>query len=271
MNLLKLYIGTRINNKNTENGYTRDIQSMLTFIGKSESSINEVDLIAWKNDLEGLASATIARRIGSVKRYFEFLYDNGYIPCNCAKCLKAPRICNKQETPLASFKVQALIDHGKNPRDRAIVAILASTGMRISELINIDLQDIEGNDIRILGKGNKYRIVHLNEKAMGYLNEYLKVRKSGISNLFVSDRCTPMLAKSVNNTLKCLAKRAGIECNVHNHLLRSTFATIMLDNTVPIERIQVCLGHSNVSTSLRYAKIRNEREVVRETMNIEVF
>jgi site-specific recombinase XerD len=80
-----------------------------------------------------------------------------------------------------------------------------------------------------------------------------------------------MLPNSINRTLKRLAKKAGIEKNIHNHSLRHLWATCMLDNNVPIENIQLCMGHSDISVTTRYAKIRNAQKVVRETMEIEVF
>ena len=143
--------------------------------------------------------------------------------------------------------------------------------MRISELINITLSDFEGNDIHIVGKGSKRRVVHINDKTMGYIKAYMVVRKDGVDNLFVSNQHTKMNPDSVNKTLKKLANKAGIDKNIHNHSLRHLWATCMLDNNVPLERIQLCMGHSDISVTTRYAKIRNEREVVRETMEIEVF
>ena len=272
MNTLNLYLGT-LRNENTKTSYGKDLKSMLNFINKDEVDITLADLLSWVNNMQnnGNASATIARRVGSAKRYFEFLYDMEIIKTNPTKKLKAPKIVNKVEPTLTSQDISDIIECATNPRDKAIVATLASTGMRISELINITLDDFEGNDIHIIGKGSKRRMVHINDKTMGYIHDYLSVRKDGVDNLFVSNQHTPMHPNNVNNMLKKLANKAGVDKNIHNHSLRHLWATSMLDHNVPLERIQLCMGHSDISVTTRYAKIRNEREVIRDTMDIEVF
>lgn len=271
-NNLDLYIGT-LRSDNTKRSYRKDLESMFNHINKDESDITLADLLGWVNAMteNGNSTSTIARRIGTAKRYFSFLVDIDVIETNPAKKLTPPKIINKVEPTLTSDDISSMMDCATNPRDKAIVATLASTGMRISELINITLDDIEGDDVHIVGKGSKRRVVHLNEKTKRYINDYLKVRKDGVDNLFVSNRHTPMVADNINLTLKKLAKKAGVDKNVHNHSLRHMFATTMLDHHVPVENIQVCLGHSDLSTTMRYAKIRDARKVVEETMNIEVF
>ena len=272
MDKLSMYIGT-LNNANTKRNYGNDIRFMLEYVGKDECDITLPDLLAWKTDMieNELSTSTIARRIGSVKRYFAFLFVMEMIDKDPTRKLMAPKIVNKVEETLTKDEVNMMLDACKNARDRAIVAVLASTGLRISELINIKLSDFAGDDINIIGKGNKRRMVHLNHKAMQYVEEYMVVRKDGVDNLFVSNRHTPMRPEAINDTLKCVAERAGIHKNVHNHSFRHMFATCLLDNGVPIERIQLCMGHSDISVTTRYAKIRNEQQVVRDVMEIEVF
>ena len=272
MNTLNIYLGT-LRSDNTKKSYGKDLRYMLSYINKEEDKITIADLLDWVNHMKesNNSTATVARRVGSAKRYFEFLVDMELVDHNPTKKLKPPKIVNKVEPTITSDDVNSLIDSATNPRDKAIVALLASTGMRISELINITLNDFEGNDIHIVGKGSKRRMVHVNDKTMKYIEAYMIVRKDGVDNLFVSNQHTKMNPDSVNRTLKKLANKAGIDKNVHNHSLRHLWATCMLDNDVPLERIQLCMGHSDISVTTRYAKIRNEREVVRETMEIEVF
>lgn len=272
MDKLSMYIGT-LNNANTKRNYGNDIRFMLEYVGKDEKDITLADLLAWKTDMvnSGLSTATIARRIGTIRRYFTFLYDMELIDSNPSRKLKAPKIVNKVEPTLTKDDVNMMLDCGKNPRDKAIMAMLASTGMRISELISIKLDDFDGDDISIVGKGNKRRLVHINEKTMHYLEDYLKVRKDGVDNLFVSNQHTPMRPEAINEMLKKSAERAGVDKNVHNHSFRHMFATCLLDNSVPIEQIQLCMGHSDISVTTRYARIRNERDVIRNVMDMEVF
>lgn len=272
MNNVNLYIGT-LRSENTKKSYGKDIKYMLGYINKEESDITLADLLDWVNWMQekGNSSATIARRIGTAKRYFSFLVDIEVLDADPSVKLTAPKVVNKVEPTLTSDEIQRILACAKNPRDKAIIATLASTGMRISELINIKLDDFDGNDVYIIGKGNKRRLIHINDKAMGYINDYLKVRKDGVDNLFVSNQHTPMLADNINRTLKRLANKAGVEKNIHNHSLRHLWATSMLDHGVSLERIQLCMGHSDISVTTRYARIRNERQVVHDVMEIEVF
>ena len=200
MNTLNIYLGT-LRSENTKKSYGKDLRYMLSYIGKDESEITLVDLLGWVNHMKenNNSTATIARRVGSAKRYFEFLSDMDLIETNPAKKLKAPRIVNKVEPSLTSEDVNNIIASATNPRDKAIVAMLASTGMRISELINITLSDFEGNDIHIVGKGSKRRVVHINDKTMGYIKAYMVVRKDGVDNLFV--RWTMTVSEDVQNTI----------------------------------------------------------------------
>ena len=152
MDKLSMYIGT-LNNGNTKRNYGNDIRFMLEYVGKDEKDITLADLLAWKTDMvnSGLSTATIARRIGTIKRYFTFLYDMELIDSNPSRKLKAPKIVNKVEPTLTKDEVNMMLNCGKNPRDKAIMATLASTGMRISELISIKLDDFDGDDVSIVG------------------------------------------------------------------------------------------------------------------------
>ena len=271
-NNTELFIST-LRSDNTKDSYRKDLKAMFEYVAKSETEIGLADLLEWVSSMNanGLATSTIARRIGTVKKYFDFLIEIDVVDKSPAKRLTPPKIVNRVEPTLTIEDINNMLSCTTNARDRAIITMLASTGVRISELINITLKDIEGDYIHIIGKGSKRRVIHVNGKTKEYLNDYLKVRKNGIDNLFVSNQHTPMSADSVNRTLKMLANKANVNKNVHNHSFRHLFATNMLDYNVPIEQIQLCLGHSNITTTTRYAKIRNEREVVREVMNIEVF
>ena len=273
MKNLERYLKATVNNAKTLDSYKRELLEMLDFINKPEEDITLDDLNNWKDSLCG-SSATLVHKINSVKRYFTFLYELDIIEKNVAKSLKAPAVHNKEKKPLTADEVSRLIEAGKNPRDKAIISLMVSTGLRVSEMCNIKLDDVDGREIVITGKGNKQRMLYLNDKTYEYIQAYLVVRKdSNIDTLFVSNRNTKMAPRALNNTLKCLGKRAGIEDadRLHNHLMRCTNATMLLDNGVPVNRIQIALGHSNINTTMRYAKTRNKHEIVKETMGIAMF
>lgn len=268
--LIKLYIDTNCNSENTKMSYSSDLICFIEFVNKELNDITPLDIVAFKNSLSSLSSATINRRLGTVKRFFSFLYANDYIQKDIAKAIRCPKVVNKEEETLTKNDIDKLISSGKNPRDKAIVAVLASTGLRISELCDIKVDDIDSNNnIKILGKGQKWRLIHLNKKTKEYVKQYLKVRKNGCDRLFVSNRGNAMTQHTINNTLKTLGKRSGVG-SVHPHMLRHYLATALLDNGVPIEQIQLVLGHSNIATTLRYAAIRNKKDVVENVLELEL-
>lgn len=270
MNRVDLYVST-LNSENTKKCYRRDITAMLDFIGKMEDKITVEDMLVWKASLEEQSSATVARKIAAVKMYFNFLHANKIIEDNPSTVLKAPKIHNKEKEPLEAEEIKELLEAAKNPRDRAIISLMCNTGLRVSELVNIKLEDIKDSNIVVTGKGNKQRIVHMNATTQKYIHEYFRVRKDTIDNLFVSNQGTKMSPRALNNTLKVCAKRAGIEKNIHNHLMRTTAATLYLDNNIPIQNIQAMLGHEQIETTLKYAKIRNKNKMIEETMGRELW
>lgn len=268
---ITLYIDTTCNSENTKVAYRADLDSMAQYINKEPQYIKPIDILDWKNSMANDSSATVARRLGTVKRFFSFLYDNNYLPLDPTKAIKLPRIVNKNETTLTREEIDLLLGACKNPRDTAILTLMASTGLRVSELCNIMVGDIdENNNIKILGKGNKWRVVHLNDKVMHNINLYIKTRKRDCNNLFVSNQGTPMTQGTINHTLKTLARRAGIDKNIHPHMLRHYFASETLERGVPIDMISIAMGHSNVSVTQRYAQRRDKRAVVESIMNVEI-
>lgn len=270
MKRVDLFIST-LNSENTKKCYRRDIAAMLNLIGKKEEDITVEDMLTWKESLKSQSTATMARKIASIKMYFNFLYTNKVIVDDPATVLKAPRVHNKEKDPLDAKEIKELLEAAKNPRDRAIISLMCNTGLRVSELVNIKLEDIQDANIVVTGKGNKQRIVHMNSTTQEYIHEYFKVRKDTIANLFVSNQGTKMNPRALNNTLKVCAKRAGIDKNIHNHLMRTTAATLYLDNDIPVQNIQAMLGHEQIQTTLRYAKIRNRNKMIEETMGKELW
>lgn len=265
---VKLYLQNQ-NNEKTKRNYQSILKEFALKVGKPIEDITLENLISWREGLTG-SSCTIAYKVGVIKRFFAFLYDNDFIQKNISKSLTAPRSVNKQEYLLTQADVLRLIKSGKNARDKAIVSLMASTGLRVAELCNISLKDIDDEgDIKILGKGSKWRTVHVNTTTKQYIEKYLPTRQRGSDRLFVSNNGTPMQERSIRHTIRVLGFRIGIE-GLHPHMLRHYFATAMLDHGVPIEQISLCMGHGSIVTTQRYAKIRNEKAVVKKVMDINI-
>lgn len=267
MSDLQIYIDGLVSQK-TKTEYKRNIENMLKYLNKEVVNITYKDLYGWKSSLNQLSSSSQAVAVASVKGYFNFLEETEVITANPATKLKAPKINNKPKVPLNKIELRELIENTKNIRDKAIITLMASTTMRISELINLKLSDLDKDNITIQGKGNKYRVININDEIKGYIDEYLKVRKQGINNLFVGNQGNPMGIKNVSQMIKTTAKRAGINDpeRLSNHYLRATGATILAQDNVPIQVIQKIMGHSDISTTEIYVKTSQEQ--IKQAMTV---
>ena len=255
MNMKELYLKT-LNSPCTVETYDRGISDMLNYIGKPANEITKPELVEWTTTLKSSSSATQYVRIIAVKEFFRFLCDEmGIIEENPAKSLKTPKIHNKPKDSITKEQALEMLNWGTY-RDKAIVAMYLSTGLRVKELVELKYEDyINGHgELKFKIKGGDFRTVKLNPDCMRYIDTYItKERKDGCDNLFVSNRSTPMNPQSLNNTLKKLAKRAGIEEHITNHTLRSTFVTDITKNH-GIYMAQVAVGHKNISTTRRYVR-----------------
>lgn len=234
--------------------YNEYICDMLSFVNKPEEDITVADLVNWKISMKNLSSATIACRIASVKSYFKFLKNMGYINVDVADnhTFKAPTIKNKPTEFIPFSNAVDLIKATKNPREKAIIAVYLTTGMRVSELINLTLQDVQSDMVDIKVKGDKMRTIYLNEDCRGYIADYLKVRKeSEYDNLFISNQGTPMNSQCLTAMLRKLAKKIGVNDKITNHSMRHTVVTA-IGNANGIASASQFVGHANVATTQRY-------------------
>lgn len=260
--LVEMFLDS-LSSNNTKEAYGRNINHMLSYVNKPIEEIKAIDLIGWENSLSDLSSASQAQYINSVKSFFRFLYDIDYIQSNPAEKLHSVKVINKPKDYINDEQVLDMINTAKNKRDKAIIALLFSTGLRVSELINIELDDLQNDSLFIQTKGGKYREIFINDSCRNIINEYLKVRKDGCSKLFVSNQRTPMLRANVNNLLTKVKKQCDIKENVTPHSLRHTFVTdVAREYGVEIARDAV--GHSSIAVTNRY--IHSNRETVKKAM-----
>lgn len=234
--------------------YRGTIKQMLKYINKDIKDIERIDIVSYKATLGNLSTATQANRIATVKSYFDFLYMNEIIESNPASRVMSPRITNKPKDSITVDEAIRLMEFA-NPREKAVIAVLLNTGIRVQELIDIKLDDYTRNprEMTLKTKGNKYRKIVLGDDAINLVNDYLQIRKQGCDNLFVGNQGHALTPENLNNTWKKLARKAGIEKHITNHSFRSTFVT-----TVAKEHgllfAQICVGHSDISTTRRYVR-----------------
>ena len=256
---------------NSVETYTRNINQCLDYIGKPETEINAIDIMDWKESLDGYSSATIAQHISSVKSYFDFLTDYDIIAKNPTTKLKAPNIVNKEKHHMTIDQIRDMIKACRSSRDRAIVILAASSGMRVSEFTGLTVSQYKNmrannsHKIRIVGKGNKAGDVIINEESCRAIDDYLKTRDdcgTGCDKLFLSAQGNQIARNHLNETLKSTARRAGISWwkDMSNHQLRSACATINSDRNVPVAQIRDIMRHSSITTTNRY--INGDEDIV---------
>ena len=250
--------------------YTKAIENCMTYVNKPEAEIKPIDLELWQSSMSNLSSASVAQRTSAVREYFKFLYRNEFISRNPAEMLEAPQIKNREQSALNGEQVRAMVNAATNERNKAIIMMLAQTGLRIHELANITLEQYESRSNNVLvirGKGDKDRLVGLADATIKMIDSYIaNERKDGCEYLFVGNRGNKMDGKNTSAMLKVCARKAGIEnweeLHISNHTMRRTFATMMSEADVPIEVISKAMGHSSVAiTANRYIKRTEQRAV----------
>lgn len=272
MKYLNEYINHMRGNKKSEgtiHEYVRNLTDMFTVIGKNEEAVAYEDIENYKLSIASLSSSTINTRISALKSYYKFLMQRRYVEVNPVEYVECPKVKNKEKIPLTGEQVRAMIAKTSNVRMEAFIMALATTGMRIAELASVTIDDYNnrvGNTIIITGKGDKERRVTFPDEAIACIDKYIwsersiHAAKTGTNLLFVSNQGTALAAGNMGEQLKKIAKEAGIPQwdKVCNHLLRTTCATLALRNGVELPTIQKMLGHSDINTTTRYAKIADE-------------
>lgn len=264
---LKHYINYLRGNKrseNTINAYVVDIEQCLNSIGKPIESVTIFDLEDWKVGMSNLSSASAARKISAIRCFFKYLADRDVIVKDPAKNLTGIKIKNKIKVVPDGHEIRAMLEVAGNRRNKAIIMALATTGMRISELESITLEQYKSrmdDAIVITGKGDKQRVVQFAPETIKMIDEYLVCRVDGCDRLFTSNLGNPIGHQCTSDMLKRTAKRAGIENwhDISNHYMRAAFATIKSEAGVPIEVIKDMMGHKSVETSARYIKRTEQR------------
>lgn len=215
----------------------------------------------------GLNTASRARKIATIRSFYNYLTSKAHlIEKNPVKDMDSPKL--KKDLPRyltldESVQLLSSVDGKNQERDYAILTLFLNCGLRISELCGLNLQDIQDESLRVLGKGNKVRIVYLNEACMGALHDWLAVRRPITGRdqnaLFLSSRNERVSRSTVHALVKKHISAAGLDSTKYSsHKLRHTAATLMLQNGVDVRAVQEVLGHDHLSTTEIYTHIDNE-------------
>ena len=212
---------------------------------------------------------SISRKLASIRTFYEFLIRNGTIKSNSAKLVPTPKGEKRLPTFLTVDEVVKLVEtpgseNVYESRDRAILELLYSCGLRVSELVGINLNNLDliSMSVKVLGKGNKERMVPLGSKACAAIKTYISQRldlKPEDDYLFVNSRGGRLSTRSIDRIIKKYAAISGIPKNISPHVLRHTFATHLLGGGADLRAIQEMLGHKSLSTTQRYTHISIEK------------
>lgn len=266
--------------KNTQLAYMRDLRLLMKSLQlKADEELLQVSrqqLIAYLVRLkqEGRAASTVARKLASIKAFYRFLTAERYIRRNPAEVLEAasrglhlPKVLSVQE-------VERLLDEPNlgtldGYRDKTMLELLYATGMRVSELVNVPVKnvDMKMQYVIVMGKGSKERMLPLGRTALHYLEHYLSEvrpqllhgKPDAAAELFVTGWGGPMTRERFYEIIVAYGKSAGISKRVTPHMLRHSFATHLLNNGTDLRIVQELLGHADISTTQIYTHLDVER------------
>ena len=258
--------------KNTILPYQSDLLMLEEYLnGKDPISLSRDDIVSFlkvRSD-NGISTRTNAHTITILRDFYKFLIKQSYIKSNPMDMIDSPKVYKKlpkalsveEVDKLLNIKLQTPYDY----RNKAMLELMYATGMRISELINLKLTDIdfENETIRVLGKGSKVRQVPIGEYAMKYLNIYIKYYRSYFVKetsdyVFLSVRGDKMTRQAFFKILKQIARKQGIDTDFSPHTIRHSFATHMLEAGADLRSIQELLGHESISTTQIYTNITDK-------------
>lgn len=263
--------------ENTVLSYARDLKGFCRFMKESDvldpAKVNRTNVMAYVYELQKQrkAGATVSRNIASIRSFFQFLQRKGLVTENPAADLELPKVEKKIPEILSLDKVELLLEQpngeeDKEIRDKAMLELLYATGIRVTELISLKVEDINlPLEYIRCGSDAKSRIIPIGAQAKVSLRRYLdKVREHMVLRpdeevLFVNCNGKPMTRQGFWKIIKAYAKKAGIEEDITPHMLRHSFAAHLIENGADLRSVQEMLGHSDISTTQIYTKLTNQK------------
>lgn len=265
--------------QNTRKSYQRDLQQYLEFLKKQKidewQAVDRFVVVSFLQKLQEdqKSPATITRMVTSLRRFHQFLRQERYTDHDPMQHIDSPKKVQKLPDTLSLAEVERLIETPDTKellgiRDRAILEVLYATGLRVSELIGLKLNDLHLSMglLQTIGKGDKERIVPLGDMAIQWLEIYLEEARPLLTSkhpegvhLFVNNHGRGLSRQGIWKNLKALVRKAGINKNVTPHTLRHSFATHLLENGADLRTVQELLGHADISTTQIYTHITKKR------------
>lgn len=271
INAFLLYLEMDLNySKNTINTYQNNLNILSNNINKDLLKLNSKDIEHFISSLN-LESSSISNYLSSFKTFYNYYIKIGLLKENPVLLIDSPKLKKHLPTYLTIDEIDKLLNieikDAFSARNKSLLELLYATGLRISELINLEFKNIDLNDciVRIMGKGSKERIVPINDTAIKYLKIYVKdyrhclVKKEQNNYVYLNNHGKKMTRQGVFKMLKKRTEEANIKKVVSPHTLRHSIATHMLENGADLRIIQEFLGHESISTTQIYTHLSNQK------------
>ena len=245
--------------------YYRTIRKILDFLGKDITDIGVYDIryfLACEKE-RGISNRTLENTRANLSAFFQWLAQEELIVKNPCMNIKPIKYKDEIRLPFSLVEIDNLRYACNTLKERAMIEFLLSSGVRVSELTSIRIQDIDFNTLAVHvvhGKGNKERITYINDVAKQHIEKYLLSRDDNLDVLFCNRNKSQLLPNGVRYILNEIGKRAGVE-NVHPHRFRRTFASNLAKRGMKIEEIKLLMGHVDINTTMKYIYVDNENVV----------
>ncbi|HEY7825688.1 MAG TPA: site-specific tyrosine recombinase XerD [Candidatus Acidoferrales bacterium] len=263
--------------QNTLDAYARDLRKFAAFAGKrnlTEVTVERGDIVDFLGTLyrRGLDSRSVARHLVTLRHFFRFALTEGVVPEDPAATIESPKFRNSLPDFLSVEEVDRLLRQPDASsvaglRDKAMIELMYSTGLRVSELCSVRVNDLQIDEgcLRCIGKGNKERLVPIGRRALEILRQYLAQSRPALLGertspyLFLSTRANRISRVIFWKTLSDYGRKVGLRKSLAPHMLRHSFATHLLDRGADLRAVQLMLGHSDISTTQIYTHVVEER------------
>ena len=258
----------------TVSNYLRDLSQLKDFLYKKypvcfedkllrPERVDEIKIRDFLVEaLKECKAVSVARKLATFRSFFRYLMRQGVVEANPAKEIRGPKLPKQLPHFLSVDEVFRLVeapkrDQWRGRRDSAILEVLYSSGLRVSELVGLNRDNVNLNEgwVRVIGKGSKERLVPWGQKAVAAVNDWMGDQKSSENVVFVNEKGTRLTVRSVERIVQKYVKQCGIMKTVTPHTLRHSFATHLLEGGADLRGIQELLGHASLSTTQKYTHV----------------
>ena len=255
----------------TLEAYQRDIKGFFAYLSEqgisntTDASIHDIRAYVARCHRKGMAESSMQRLLSSLRGFYKHLLKDNQISSNPAVDVRAPKGAKKLPKVLDVDQVDRLLSGSSNTplevRDQAMIELMYSSGLRLSELVNLNIveMDLKAGQVKVLGKGNKTRYLPIGQKAKEAVTVWLELRArsvlAGEEAVFISNRGSRLSQRAVQKRMREQAQRTELGVHVHPHMLRHSFASHLLESSGDLRAVQELLGHASISTTQVYTQL----------------